>query len=147
MAALGVGLVATVTPALLAAALAPRGSYAEDVGWYVGVGVGAIAGPAVGMWSGGRGDLAKRGLVVRIISGTLIGAGGLGVVMATGNDGGGDQSVGAILVILGMGGVAAMTWSMFHDLAITPSATAQGRPLSAGLGIRSDGLLVARVRF
>jgi hypothetical protein len=39
------------------------------------------------------------------------------------------------------------TFSALHDLAITPSAASQGKPLSVGLGVRSDGLLAVRVRF
>jgi hypothetical protein len=42
-------------------------------------------------------------------------------------------------------GLAVFSW--FHDIAITPSATAQGRPLSVELGIRSDRLVALNVRF
>jgi hypothetical protein len=40
-----------------------------------------------------------------------------------------------------------VTVSVLHDLAITPSATSQGKRLSAGLGIRPDGVVTLNVRF
>lgn len=147
MAALGVGLAATVGPPLLVVALTPRESRAEDVGLFVGVAAGVIAGPAVGLWSGGRGDLAKRGLIIRAIGGAAVGAGALGVALAMGESSQQTQAITATLVVLGVVGGAITTASLFHDLAITPSATSQGKPPRVGLGIRSNGSLAVRVQF
>src|SRR6185369_4232916 len=66
-AALGIGLAATAVPTLLAYGLTSKDSQAEDVALFVGVTTGVVAGPALGLWSGGRGDLAKRGLIQRCV--------------------------------------------------------------------------------
>jgi hypothetical protein len=146
MAALGVGLAATAVPTLLVYALTSKDSRAEDVGLFVGVATGVIAGPAVGLWSGGRGDLAKHGLIIRSV-GTAIGLGAMGVASATWENGTQAPAATATLAILGVAGGLMAAASLFHDLAITPSATAQGKPARVGLGIRSDGSLAVRVQF
>jgi len=146
MAALGVGLAATVVPTLLSNAFTEHESRAEDVGVFVGVTVGVIAGPAVGLWSGGRGDLAKRGLIARSIGAGLC-LGAMGVASATWEDGTQASGLTAALVILGTVGGVLMAGSLIHDLSITHSATSHGKPVSVGLGVRSDGLLAVRVRF
>ena len=66
---------------------------------------------------------------------------------ATWDDGTQAPGLTATLAILGAVRGLMTTMSWFHDVAITPSATAQGRPVSAELGLRSDGLLAVRVRF
>jgi hypothetical protein len=146
MAALGVGLAATAVPTMLAYALTAKESRAEDVGLFVGVATGVIAGPAVGLWSGGRGDLAKPGLIVRSV-GTAIGLGAMGLASATWGNGTQAPAATATLAILGVAGGLMAAGSLFHDLAITPSATAEGTRSSVGLVIRSDGLLALSVRF
>jgi len=146
MAALGVGLAATVVPIMLAYGLTERDSRAEDVGLFVGFTAGAIAGPAVGLWSGGRGDLAKRGLIARTIgAGVCLGA--MGLSSATWDNGNQAPVLTVTFAILGTLGGLMTVGSLFHDLSITPSATSQGRPPSVGLDVRSDGLLAVRVRF
>jgi len=145
-AALGIGLAATAAPTLLAYGLTSKDTKTEDVALFVGVATGVVAGPALGLWSGGRGDLAKRGLVVRSI-GTAICLGAMGIASATWNDGTQAPVATATLAILGALGGLAATVFVFHDLAITPSATAQGMPLSARLGLRPDGLVTLNVRF
>jgi hypothetical protein len=146
MAALGVGLAATAAPTVLAYALTSKDSRAEDVGLFVGVATGVMAGPAVGLWSGGRGDLAKQGLIIRSV-GTAASLGAMGVASATWENGTQAPALTITLAILGVAGGLMAAGSVFHDLAITPSATAQRRRLRAGLGVRSDGLLVLSVRF
>jgi hypothetical protein len=146
MAALGVGLVGTVLPTLLAYGLTERESEAEDVALFVGFTASAVAGPAVGLWSGGRGDLAKRGLIRRSIGAGLC-LGSIGLASATWDNGNQAPALTTTLVILGTVGGLMTIGSVFHDLSITPSATSQGKPLTVGLGIRGDGLLAVRLRF
>jgi len=145
MGALGIGLAATAVPTLLAYGLTGKDTQAEDIALAVGVTAGIVVGPAVGLWSGGRGDLADRGLVGRAAVGAL-GLGAIGLASATWNDTQ-DATSGVALVMLGVVSAGMVTWSVIHDLAITPSATAQGRRLSAGLGIRPDGVVALNVRF
>jgi len=146
MAALGVGLVSTAAPIILAYGLTERESRAEDVALFVGFTAGAIAGPAVGLWSGGRGDLAKRGLIGRTIgAGVCLGA--IGLSSATWDNGNQAPALTVTFAILGTVGGLMTVGSVLHDLSITPSATSQGKPLTVGLGIRGDGALAVRVRF
>jgi hypothetical protein len=71
----------------------------------------------------------------------------MGVASATWENGTQAPAATATLAILGVAGGLMAAASLFHDLAITPSATAHGKPLSVGLGIRSDRLLAVRVQF
>ncbi len=146
MAALGVGLAATALPTVLVYALTSKDSRVEDVGLFVGVGTGVIAGPAVGLWSGGRGDLTRDGLITRFV-GVTVGLGAMGVASATWANGAQSPAATATLAVLGVGGGVIAAVSLFHDLAITPSATAQRSHWRTGLGVRSDGLLALRLRF
>jgi hypothetical protein len=145
MAALGVGLAATILPTALAYGMTSKDSRAEDIGIFVGIASGVIAGPAIGLWSGDRADLAGDGLVVRSV-GCLLGLGAMGVASATFKDG---QSVElqVALAIVGVAGGFVAAGSLFHDLAITPSATSEARRMRVGLGLRSDGLPALSVRF
>jgi hypothetical protein len=147
MAALGVGLAATAGPTVLVYAMTERNSRAEDIGLYVGVFAGTIAGPALGLWSGGRGDLAKQGLIARGTACALVGAGFAGGEMAANGASTAVQTTGVLLIILGIGGAALTTMSVLHDLAITPSATAHGKPVTVAMDIRPDGMLAVRVKF
>jgi predicted transporter len=146
MAALGVGLASTVAPTMLVYAFTERESRAEDIGLFVGFTVGAVAGPAVGLWSGGRGDLAKRGLIGRSI-GAGICLGAMGLASATWEESNQTSALTVTLAILSTVGGLMTVGSVLHDLSITPSATSHGKPVSVGLGVRSDGLLAVRVRF
>jgi putative effector of murein hydrolase len=146
MAALGIGLAATVVPIMFAYSFTADESRAEDVGLFVGATVGVVAGPAFGLWSGGRDDLAKRGLIARSIGAGLC-LGAMGVASATWEDGTQDSGLTAALVILGTVGGLMTAGSLLHDLSITHSATSHGKPVSVGLGVRGDGLLAVRMRF
>jgi hypothetical protein len=146
--AFAVGLAATAGPALVALAVDPPGrnsDFAPEAALTVGIGAGILAGPAIGLWSGGRGDLAKRGLIVRGVGVIAVGAGALGLLSAID----GDTSTGAVnvLAIVGVAGLAVTTVSSLYDLAITPSAIAKRPPLHAQLGVRPDGVVAVRVRF
>lgn len=144
MAALGVGLAATAVPTMLAYAMTSKDSRAEDVSLFVGVATGVIAGPAVGLWSGGSGDEAAPGLLVRSV-GTAICLGGMGGASATWENG--DQGIAVLMGIVGVSGGLIAVGSVFHDLAITPSATSQARRSRVGLVIRSDGMLALNIKF
>jgi hypothetical protein len=144
-AALGIGLAATFAPVLLAVAVSSPSTTAGVVGLSAGAGAGILAGPAVGLWSGGRGDCATRGLVVRAIGAVGIAAGAYGLALALG-EGGSNTSAGPLMIMGAASGIIT-TASVIHDLAITPSATARGRSHRTGLVIRPDGHFALCVRF
>ena len=143
--ALGIGLAATAGPTFLAYGLTEKDTDAENIALLVGVTAGVVVGPAVGLWSGGRGDLAEKGLIGRALVGAL-GLGAIALASATWNDTQ-DATSGVALVMLGVVSAGMVTGSVLHDLAITPSATAQGRRMSARLGIRPDGMVAVNLRF
>jgi hypothetical protein len=146
MAALGVGLMATVVPTMLAYGLTETDTNAENIGLFVGFTVGAVAGPSVGLWSGGRDDLARQGLIGRsIAAGMCLGA--MGVATATWDNGNQASALTATLAIVGGVGGLITFMSVLHDLAITPSAVSRGKPLAVGLGVRPDGVVAVRLRF
>lgn len=145
VAALGVGLAATVVPTLLAFGMTATDTKAENWAVTIGVVAGAVAGPAAGLWSGGRDDLARRGLLVRSL-GAAICVGSYAGASALWDEGQHD-GLAVALGIVGTTFGAAVAGSMIHDLAITPSATAHGRPVSAGLGLRPDGKVALNLRF
>ena len=146
-AALGVGLAATAMPLMLAYGLTTKDSKAEDVALFAGVTAGIVAGPALGLWSGGRGDLAKKGLITRSI-GAAICLGSFGAASAIFQDNSDSVTDASVLFgILGTAGGLLASFSALHDLAITPSATSQGRRMSGELGLRPDGKVALSVRF
>jgi len=147
-AALGVGLAASVGPAAVAALLIPPGSdseFAWEAALTTGVALGVLVGPAVGLWCGGRGDLARRGLILRGLCAGTVAAGGLAVLSAMATEEGGPAVLP--IAILGAVGGAVCVVSWAADLAITPSATANGRPHRAELDVRPDGKVALTVRF
>ena len=146
-AALGVGLAGTAVPLMLAYGLTTKDSRAEDIALFAGVTAGIVAGPALGLWSGGRGDLAKKGLIRRSI-GAAICLGSFGAASAIFQDSGDSVTDASVLFgILGTAGGLLASFSALHDLAITPSATSQGRRMSGELGLRPDGKVALSVRF
>jgi hypothetical protein len=145
-AALGIGLAATAVPTMLAYGLTGKDTQAEDIALVVGVTAGIVAGPAIGLWSGGRGDLARTGLFARAVVGAM-GLGAAGLASAAWDNGDQTGAASVALGLLSVVSVGMVTVSVLHDLAITPSATSQGKRLSAGLGIRPDGVVTLNVRF
>lgn len=146
-AALWTGIGATLAPAALAVTLDPIGGdavLAWEAALALGIGTGVVVGPAVGLASGGRGDLAARGLLVRVIGAGATGAGLYGIALMFGDDAG---AGGWSVILLGCVGALVTGISGIHDLAITPSAVARGRPARAALVARPDGSLAVRVTF
>ena len=102
--------------------------------------VSVMVGPSVGLWSGGRGDLARRGLILRGIC-----IGGIAFVAAFGDAINPGSTSG--LVILGRASILVTAVSGVYDLVITRSATARGPPPRAQLGVRPDGRMALSLRF
>ena len=147
--ALAVGIATTLAPAGLALLVNPPGSN-SDVAWEgtltLGIALGVFAGPAIGLASGNRGDLATRGLTVRGIaySTTLIGL--LAVASAFESNSNTDGYVGAYL---GLAGATVGVLSCIHDLSITPSAVGPAKPASASVRpiVDEKGRLALRATF
>jgi hypothetical protein len=148
--ALGVGLLGTLGPAALAATLNRPGSNSEfawEASLALGITTGVLVGPAIGLASGGRGDLAGRGLLVRGLGLAAVGAGVLGIVSAFDESSNTDAASTTGLVLAGCAGAVLVTVSSIYDLAITPSAVERGRAPRAELGVRPDGKVAVSVRF
>jgi hypothetical protein len=142
-ASLGIGVLSSAAPAL--AGLAISGGRNVESAVAIGAGLGVIADPAVGLASGGRGDLARRGLLVRGLAGGVAGASALAV--ANGREGGHFGAGGTAGVVVCSAAALVATVSWIHDLAITSSAVA-GRPAArAGLTLRPDGRVAVIVSF
>ena len=146
-AALGVGLAATVVPTMMAYGLTTKDSRAEDIALFAGLTVGIVAGPSMGLWSGGRGDLAKKGAIRRSVYAALC-LGSLGAASAIFGENSQQVTDASVLFgIVGTVGGLAASFSALHDLAITPSAVSKGRPMSGEIGLRPDGQLALTVHF
>lgn len=146
-AALGIGLASTFGPAALSLIVNPPGNqdtFAWEASLASAAAIGLMAGPAVGLASGGRGDLARRGLIVRGCGEALTALGLWAVVMAMSNDGATPLTVP--LVVLGAIGGTVSVVSVVHDLAITPSAVNAGRH-AVRIGLDQRGRMAATVRF
>lgn len=142
------GLAATTVPIVVATSSASRGYYgsSNDGVLLVAAAAGVVAGPALGLASGGRGDLASRGLWLRTatLGLTTLGLVGLYTSAMSGNPYDGLAPAVALATI---GGTVTCA-SAIYDLAITPSAVADGRPAPrAALGVRPDGMVAVRVAF
>jgi hypothetical protein len=136
-AALGVGRGCSVAPIAIAVRLEPQLTDWE-LAWVAAASV--TVGPSVGLWSGGRGDLARRWLMLRgiCIGGIALWAAFAEVTNANTTDG---------LMMLGRASMLVTTASWVYDLAITPLATARGPAPRAELGVRHDGRVALSVRF
>ena len=146
--ALGVGALATLAPAAISVLLNPPGShsrFAWEASLTLSAAAGICVGPALGLASGGRGDLARRGLLVRGVGLAACAVGLEGFVMAF--DETHESGAPLRMMFIGIVGAGVIAVSSIHDLAITPSAVARGRTPRADLGVRPDGKLAVRVRF
>jgi hypothetical protein len=150
--AMGVGLLSTAVVGLGTMALFGGGEI--EAGAVIGASVGALVGPAIGLASGGRGDLAARGLKWRGAS--LAVAGVAAGIAANLRDSGQFTPTATACVVISAAGalVAFVSWA--HDIVITSSAVAQGRPSSLvapvaeprfSLTVRSDGRVTVTAKF
>jgi hypothetical protein len=135
--ALGVGLGCSVAPILIAGR---RDSPVSDreLAWVAAASV--TVGPSIGVWSGGRGDLAKRGLILR---GICIGGIALWGIFGQATD----YSTPDGLLTLGRASMLVAAASWVYDLSITPSATARSPAPRAQPGLRPDGRVALSARF
>ncbi len=146
-AATALGCGATLAPALAAAVLYPHGNHSglpSEVALGVGATLGLFVGPAVGLYSGGRGDLAAKGLILRSVG---LAAGGVAAVALVSQGESIDPRTGFAFALLGGVGGLVAALSGLHDLCITPSATAEGRSVRPELGVRPDGRVALTLRF
>lgn len=146
----GVGVFATVAPAVIAFGSTTNPQARVDsrpLALLLASTGGIVFGPAIGLASGGRGDLAGRGLGIRVLGLGIFTLAGAGAIASAFDDSGTTGSVAGLLAVSAIGGGLTVV-SALHDLAITPSAVAEGRPSPrASLGVRPDGMLAVSVRF
>ena len=144
-AALAVGMLATAGP-LAVAGLANSSGHGAGGPLLGAAALGVIVGPAIGLSSGGRSDLAERGLGVRLLGSLALAGGFLGAMSMMESDSDDPRSTG--FLTLGIVGAVATVGSAAIDLLATPIAVEQGKPQpSAALVVRPDGALAAQVRF
>ncbi len=149
--ALAVGLAATlVPPAVALLTNLPNGDPNSNWEGALALGsvIGVFAGPAIGLASGGRTDLATRGLVIRGLGYAAMTVGLLGV--ASSFEGNSTYSgVGSGVIVLAfMGGAAVSSVSCIYDLAITSSAVGPRPTFSVGPAVDSRGrLALFQARF
>ena len=144
--ALAIGLAATFVPAGLGLVMDPARSDGQggEFGLAVGVTVGVLFGPAVGLASGSRGDLAWRGLAIRGVGGALLLLGAAAAI--TSIDEGTDSGSVGIMWVGAAGGAVAVA-STIYDLAITPRAVSEGRRVSVRPVVTSNGMVGLRASF
>jgi len=149
-AALAVGLATTLGPPAIALLVYPPGGQSSN-GWEaaltLGVAVGVLVGPAVGLACGGREDLARRGLLIRGLGygATLLGLLAVGSAIESSS---GDSAGLTVVAIVGLVGAGVSVVSASYDLAITHPAVERGR---GGVSVRpmvdERGRLALRATF
>lgn len=148
--ALAIGIGTTLAPALLSLAVNPPGSdsdFAWEASLGTAAGVGIVFGPAIGLWSGGRGDLAGRGLRTRALGGLVtLASGVIALGMILDDDERGAAPVIVMIAVASAGG-AIVLGSSAHDLVRTPAAVRAGPPARVGLGVTRDGRVALTARF
>ncbi|HKV72868.1 MAG TPA: hypothetical protein VJN62_16575 [Gemmatimonadales bacterium] len=143
--ALAVGLGATLLPVGLGLILDPAQADGQggEIGVTLGAMVGLLFGPAVGLASGGRGDLAWRGVAIRGVGGALLvlgGAAALGTID--------EASPGATAIMwLGIAGGGLAVASSIYDLVRTPKAVEEGRRVSFRPLVTPNGMVGVRATF
>jgi hypothetical protein len=145
-AALAIGLGATVLPAVLGAILDPAQPDGQggEVGLALGITAGVFLGPAVGLASGRRGDLAWRGVAIRGVGGALLLLGAAAAASTIDSE----VTAGAnALMWLGVAGGGAVVISSIYDLVITPGAVDEGRRVSFRPLVTPNGMVGLRATF
>jgi len=146
--ALAIGLATTLALPATSLLANPPGSSSE-IAWEASLtictAVGLYLGPAIGLSSGGRDDLAKRGLLIRGFGygATLIGLLAVGSSLESSSYGAGIE----VVALVGLLGAGASVVSAAYDLAITPSAVGPARHVSLRPVVDERGRLALRARF
>lgn len=138
VAAMRIGLISTAAPCVLTVLFAGTENQ-KNLRFFSAI--GAVGGPAVGLSSGGRGDLAVRGLWIR----GLLGATWFGAAAVAENSK--DEITVDVAKVVSVLGAAGLVVHAAHDLLITQSAVEQGRPQRVTFGVRSNGQLVLSTKF
>ena len=146
---LAIGLATTLGPPAIALLVNPPGSdneWPSESTLTAGLAVGLLLGPAIGLASGGRGDLAKRGLLIRGLGlgATLVGS----YAVARSFDSSSSGAGALVLGIAGLVGAGVSVVSAARDLAITHSAVERGRgSVSVRPVLDERGRLAIRATF
>jgi hypothetical protein len=145
--ALTIGLGATLLPIGLGLILDPPQADGQggEAGVALGATIGLLVGPAVGLASGGRGDLAKRGVIIRSVCCGLVVLGGAAAISMLNED---QATVGATgILALGIVGGGVGVASSIYDLVITPKAVEEGRRVSFRPLVTPSGMVGVRATF
>lgn len=148
-AAFAIGLASTLGPPAVALLANPPSGGSEH-GWEtsltLGSMIGVLAGPAIGLAAGGRGDLATRGLKARGISYAVMLAGVAAVGAASYDTSPG--AVGSAAIVLAVfGGAGVSLISCFYDLSITPSAVGPAKSFSVRPVVDTQGRIALQASF
>jgi hypothetical protein len=102
----------------------------------------------VGLASGGRGDLAKRGVIIRGVCGGLsVVLVGVGATLMLDESSQSNSAGGETLLVLGLVGGGVSVASSIYDLVITPKAVDQGRRVSFRPLVTPSGMVGVRATF
>jgi len=145
--ALTIGVAATVLPIGLGLILDPPQADGQggDAGVALGATIGLLVGPAVGLASGGRGDLAKRGVIIRSVCCGLLVLGGVAAISMLSEDQATPGATGILALGLVGGGVGVA--SSIYDLVITRKAVDEGRRVSFRPLVTPSGMVGVRATF
>lgn len=124
-AAFATGVLCTGGPLVVASLARPSGSGAQGA-LLAAAGLGVLVGPAIGLSSGGRADLAERGLLVRMAGTGAVAIGVLGFANLVESEQADPRSTG--FLTLGLLGAVAATGSAVIDLLSTPVVVESGPP-------------------
>ncbi|MGH7743027.1 MAG: hypothetical protein ACRENS_13515 [Candidatus Eiseniibacteriota bacterium] len=151
-AAVSIGILSTAGCAIAGAAIGAPDNIGG--GLAVGLAAGCVVGPSLGLASGGREDLALRGLKLRGIACALGGAAALAVASSRESGDFGCAQTAGVVIASAAALVTVASWT--HDLWITPRAVGQGPPERAStdtrparwqLGLRPNGALALTAQF
>lgn len=125
--ALALGVLSTVAPAAVAGVVVS--GHGQDGAWVTAMAIGGTlgvwVGPAVGLMSGGRDDLAWNGLAVRGVALAAAGGGFAGAYTMMSHEG--SDPTSRLLVGVGVLGAIVGGASAVYDLGVTPLAVDEAR--------------------